>query len=523
MRQLFLGRGADDEVHKGTTGNTMLISQPSPSYEQVLPNTDVLTEGLVVLFCKSTEDVSKAQVLVVNREQYRAMVHHRKQVCPVFATTTINSEAIDNLPENAVPDILIQGATHMPEASHVKTTMHGPASRMAMFSRQEPDADNSTDDESNNNGEQPPADTIGPAGTTPDEPAGDVAQPAATTPDDPGLDKKRVPEALNEHETIVAVDEESLPQTGRLFEALKTNLETLTVQGAKFAQAQMKQQNGDEVVEAVAQKTAIKELISTTVAVNLQDIAQQMAKNKEAKSEWERLVAAQEEKEPTALAVPTGEPLSIFDSTALPAAYTEFLFGDCVPFLKRDTPLTCQQIFDALPQREELEYSLPEDEKPYEASARSRFDSPEFYAVFQNILRTLMLFRSVRGALDRPGFSKDLKAIAAATSEEFVQAALHESRPRSNEDLIRTAGGEKVRTALRHLLFSTATVPLTDGYKMRCHHLGTAMKLLFGPLTVFHTHNYADNYSPDILTMYGWEPPGGKQNINMPTLQQMHK
>ena len=149
----------------------------------------------------------------------------------------------------------------------------------------------------------------------------------------------------------MAVDEESLPQTGRLFEALKTNLETLSAEGAKFAQAHMKQQSGDEVVEAVAQKTAIKELISTTVAVNLQDIARQMAKNKEAKSEWERLVAAQEEREPTALAVPTGEPLSIFDSTALPAAYTEFLFGDCVPFLKRDTPLTCQQIFDALPAR----------------------------------------------------------------------------------------------------------------------------------------------------------------------------
>ena len=110
---------------------------------------------------------------------------------------------------------------------------------------------------------------------------------------------------------------------------------------------------------------------------------------------------------------------------------------------------------------------MPEDEKPYEASARSRFDSPEFYAVFQNILRTLKLFQSVRGALDRPGFSKDLKAIAAATSEEFVQAALHESRPRSNEDLIHTAGCEKVCTALRHLLFSTATVPLTDGYRMR--------------------------------------------------------
>ena len=69
MGQLFLGRGAEDEVHKGTTGNAMLTSQPSPSYEQVLPNTAALTEGLVVLFCKSTEDVSKAQVLIVNREE----------------------------------------------------------------------------------------------------------------------------------------------------------------------------------------------------------------------------------------------------------------------------------------------------------------------------------------------------------------------------------------------------------------------------------------------------------------------
>ena len=223
----------------------------------------------------------------------------------------------------------------------------------------------------------------------------------------------------------MAVDDESLPQTAKLFEALQTNLEVLTAQGAKFAQAHMKQQSGDEVVEAVAQETAIKELISSTIAVNLQDIARQMAKNIEAKAEWERLAATQEDTEPTALAVPSGCPLSIFDSTALPAAYTEFLFGDCVPFLKRDTPITCKQIFDALPQREELEYSLPDDEEPYQASTRPRFDSPEFYAVFAIFLRTLKLFQSVRGALARPGFLKDLKAIAAASSAELVQAALH--------------------------------------------------------------------------------------------------
>ena len=145
--------------------------------------------------------------------------------------------------------------------------------------------------------------------------------------------------------------------------------------------------------------------------------------------------------------------------------------------------------------------------------------------MFSCFLRTLKLFQATRAALERPGFHKDLKIIATATSNDFVHAALHGSQPRTNADSMHTAGNEKVRLALRQLMFSTATVPLTDGYKMRCHHLGTAMNRVFGPLTVFHTHNYADNYSPEILTLYGCDPPAeaSRQNIAMPTLQQMHK
>ena len=76
MRQLFLGRGADDEVHKGMTGNTMVISQPSPSYDQVLPNFETFSVKHVVLFCRSVDDVAKAQMLVVNCDQYRFMIQH---------------------------------------------------------------------------------------------------------------------------------------------------------------------------------------------------------------------------------------------------------------------------------------------------------------------------------------------------------------------------------------------------------------------------------------------------------------
>jgi len=115
-----------------------------------------------------------------------------------------------------------------------------------------------------------------------------------------------------------------------------------------------------------------------------------------------------------AWAVPSGNALSIFDPSALPAAYTEFLFGDCVPFLKRETPVTCQQTFAALQSREELQYSLPEDEVPYVASDRSRFDSPEFYSVFASFLRLLKLLQSVSGAMRREGFAKDFGQIASS-------------------------------------------------------------------------------------------------------------
>ena len=82
------------------------------------------------------------------------------------------------------------------------------------------------------------------------------------------------------------------------------------------------------------------------VSVDMIDITNQLSKPSSGCSEIERIVADQEKGNNTtlreALAVPTGKPLSIFDASALPAAYIEFLFGDCVPFLHHDTQVTCQ-------------------------------------------------------------------------------------------------------------------------------------------------------------------------------------
>ena len=61
---------------------------------------------------------------------------------------------------------------------------------------------------------------------------------------------------------------------------------------------------------------------------------------------------------------------------------------------------------------------------------------------------------------------------------------------------------------------------------MRLHHFGNAMQRIFGPLTAFHTHNYADNYSPVILKLVcggGHPVESYRQNPAMPPLQAMHK
>ena len=108
----------------------------------------------------------------------------------------------------------------------------------------------------------------------------------------------------------------------------------------------------------------------------------------------------------------------------MPAAFTEFLYGDCVPFLKRLTPVTAQQVFDALPNREELEYTL-DGEKEYQASEQSRWDTPEFYALATSFLRALRIQQSVKASLERPGFDKDFKLIAATSAADFTEAALH--------------------------------------------------------------------------------------------------
>ena len=86
--------------------------------------------------------------------------------------------------------------------------------------------------------------------------------------------------------------------------------------------------------------------------------------------------------------------------------------------------------------------------------------------------------------------------------------------------------------ALKHLLTSTAVVPLTEGNKMKLRHFGHAMDVTFGPLKLFMTCNFADTYMP--LTLVLFDPRNQERLVTtecnlleelpeLPPLQQMHR
>ena len=95
------------------------------------------------------------------------------------------------------------------------------------------------------------------------------------------------------------------------------------------------------------------------------------------------------------------------------------------------------------------------------ASRQSRFVNPEIVAVLGDIVRRMKMLRGTKAAIDRRGFDADLKALAAATPEDFMEA-MRIATPKESigSASCRSDMPPKVRTALRTLLLSTSIVHL---------------------------------------------------------------
>ena len=190
--------------------------------------------------------------------------------------------------------------------------------------------------------------------------------------------------------------------------------------------------------------------------------------------------------------------------------------------------------------REELEYALASDKRPYKASTHSRFDNPECTAIFGSVLRQLLIRKGVSAVFSRQGYEADLKMIAKASSEDCVEAlcAAAPDRQRSLDQLAYAPNvPEHLRKALRQVLFAQVNVPFTDGYRRNLRHEGHNLNAVHGPLKIFMTANFADVYSPVMLSMCLADGDGNhvanpievpwtdlaKQCPNMCTLQDMHR
>ena len=94
--------------------------------------------------------------------------------------------------------------------------------------------------------------------------------------------------------------------------------------------------------------------------------------------------------------IPNDKLLSMFDPATWTQCLSEFWYGDALPNMsqvKQKPKLTFEELFEALPDREELEYQLDSESTVYCAMPNSRFDTPEHAIIFGDTLRRLLLFR----------------------------------------------------------------------------------------------------------------------------------
>ena len=88
------------------------------------------SESFVVAFSRGHEaDVSKAQILTVERQRYIECAEFSQSVCPAFLEVRLDRLACDALPVDGVPQQLQDCAVPLDNAHEFEPTRPGPASR----------------------------------------------------------------------------------------------------------------------------------------------------------------------------------------------------------------------------------------------------------------------------------------------------------------------------------------------------------------------------------------------------------
>ena len=472
---------------------------------QLPPDEGDLVDSLNILFTRSTQKLDDAEWAQVNRAEYLELVQLRKKECASFEHVKIDNERAEReLPENGVPPCLLATVLEVDGAENAPVQLRGPASRAPEHGLND-DAGEGSEDASSDSSSKASTECPDTKGT-----------PAASLPDSCAASLEDLDGDIAT--SSIAVDPVHHLQPVQMMQALQGKIEAMHEQAATIAkrESQGRVANDEGVLVAVADEGGRHQMCN--VVLDLQHVARDLGREGAAKVEV--AVAGAENcrrVSPTALAVPTNEPLSAYDARTWPLSSVHWWFGDGAPNLQRERPMLFEEVARMLPDREELEYQLTQDITSYKARSPSRFTDPEVFAMLGDATRRLLMLQGVRATMQRKGFWEDLKNIADATAEDFMAANKLATRSES----IGTAAARadmpaKVRTALRTLLLSTAKVPGTEGRKQSLRHNMHASNLFFGPATFFTTPNHADTYSPLMLLLHNGPARDDHLNICAP-------
>ena len=548
-RKLILGKGSHDESEKGIAGNFIFLAQArlQDIGASLPPHAEELQESFVVLFSRSIEDVKKAQALIVNRDDYLALIRLRKLVCPVYAEVALNEEQVAGFPERGVPQQLLACAQQLPEAAGVSVAQVGPASRTVDVACDAHGAAKPVSADTTDDAEWEELDSNAVDPTLPSE-----------------AERQKMEFETNTAEDIIAVDHSNDPGLLETFAAFQTKLQTLNTAAARVM-ATMSRSSVDAAVpddkvgvakpnENVGVMTAgaiaAEKEECRAIVLETQVLAKQLTRP-EMKKMSEKF-ANQEQ----ACVSTSGKPLSMLHPDTWSQCFCEFFYGDALPNMKKrghegTVHVDITEIFAWLQDREELEYTLPSEKVPYKARTTSRFDTPEFAAIFGIVKRHVAILKGVRTVFRRQGYEADLKIIATSKAEDCVEALCNtspttklagaaKSGTQRGLDQLAYASNvpENLRKSIRQVLFATVNVPFTDGYRRNLRHEGHNLNAVHGPLKIFMTANFADVYSPVLLSMIladgdgnpvaepaecPWPASLTRQCPEMHTLQSMHR
>jgi len=297
----------------------------------------------------TTADVGKHEALKIDPQEYISCSELRKKVCPVFTEVQIDKQQVQTQwPERAVPAAILQGAQAMDTLHTFKPTLDGPATMKA------PTCNLPSSDQ-----DPQVIEDDGAAATE----HGHSEDGAVATENDAGAatehaDASALPLDLPA-EFLIGIQEEDAHDPVDLMIVFQKNLELVQEAGKRIHNLAQRraQAKGTEEAADVATALAAEKAKHGAALVDLRRLANNMGAEYQQQM-TNALVSASmahgKANTPRTLHIRSGKPVNMFEAAAWPAAFVEFLYGDCAPNLARPRRVGLRDLFHYLATREEL-------------------------------------------------------------------------------------------------------------------------------------------------------------------------